>query len=531
MTPARSSHLSTLSSVYHCGMTPVRSSQLSTLSSVYHCGMTPARSSHLSTLSSVYHCGMTPARSSHLSTLSSVYHCGMTPVRSSQLSTLSSVYHCGMTPARSSHLSTLSSVYHCGMTPARSSHLSTLSSVYHCGMTPARSSHLSTLSSVYHCGMTPARSSHLSTLSSVYHCGMTPARSSHLSTLSSVYHCGMTPARSSHLSTLSSVYHCGSDLGWSPLFSFRAILSDSSWGPRLAVFGDMGNENAQSLSRLQKDTQMDMYDAVLHVGDFAYDMDKDDARVGDEFMRQIESVAAYVPYMTCPGNHEEAYNFSNYRNRFSMPGDTEGLWYSYNLGPAHIISLSTEVYFYRKYGEELVGKQFKWLQKDLQEATTPSQRAMRPWIITMGHRPMYCTNFDSDDCVRYNSVIRTGLPGGLYGLEDLFYKYGVDLEIWAHEHSYERLYPIYNHTVYKGSEEAPYTNPSAPVHITTGSAGCSERLDPFFPLHQNWSVVRIEDYGYTRIHIINKTHIHTQQVSDDQDGQIVDDFWLIKDKR
>ncbi len=28
-------------------------------------------------------------------------------------------------------------------------------------------------------------------------------------------------------------------------------------------------------------------------------------RVGDEFMRQIEAIAAYVPYMTVPGNHEE----------------------------------------------------------------------------------------------------------------------------------------------------------------------------------------------------------------------------------
>jgi len=41
------------------------------------------------------------------------------------------------------------------------------------------------------------------------------------------------------------------------------------------------------------------------VGDFAYDMDTANAAVGDAFMRQIESVAAYVPYMVCPGNHEE----------------------------------------------------------------------------------------------------------------------------------------------------------------------------------------------------------------------------------
>ena len=29
-----------------------------------------------------------------------------------------------------------------------------------------------------------------------------------------------------------------------------------------------------------------------------------DGRVGDGFMEQIEGLAASVPYMTCPGNHE-----------------------------------------------------------------------------------------------------------------------------------------------------------------------------------------------------------------------------------
>ncbi|KAG8539095.1 hypothetical protein GDO81_021458 [Engystomops pustulosus] len=70
------------------------------------------------------------------------------------------------------------------------------------------------------------------------------------------------------------VYHCGSSLGWSPQFYFRVLQDGSSWGPRLAVYGDMGNDNAQSLSRLQKETQMEMYDAILHVADFAYDMDE-----------------------------------------------------------------------------------------------------------------------------------------------------------------------------------------------------------------------------------------------------------------
>ena len=33
---------------------------------------------------------------------------------------------------------------------------------------------------------------------------------------------------------------------------------------------------------------------------------QDNARVGDDFMNQIQSIAAYLPYMTCPGNHERA---------------------------------------------------------------------------------------------------------------------------------------------------------------------------------------------------------------------------------
>ena len=33
---------------------------------------------------------------------------------------------------------------------------------------------------------------------------------------------------------------------------------------------------------------------------------QDNALVGDDFMNQIEPVAAYLPYMTCPGNHEQA---------------------------------------------------------------------------------------------------------------------------------------------------------------------------------------------------------------------------------
>ena len=40
-------------------------------------------------------------------------------------------------------------------------------------------------------------------------------------------------------------------------------------------------------------------------------------------------------------------------------------------------------------------------------------------------------------------------------------------------------------------------NPGAPVHITTGSAGCREKHDGFIPSPPPWSVLRSSDYGFT----------------------------------
>lgn len=107
---------------------------------------------------------------------------------------------------------------------------------------------------------------------------------------------------------------------------------------------------------------------------------------------------------------------------------------------------------------------------------------------------MYCSNDNGDDCSYIETLVRVGLPiTQFFGLEKLFFNYGVDVEIWAHEHSYERLWPIYDYKVSRnylrksiqldlhdfffnlllfdltqvlnGSNEAPYTNPKGPVHI------------------------------------------------------------------
>ena len=42
---------------------------------------------------------------------------------------------------------------------------------------------------------------------------------------------------------------------------------------------------------------------------------------------------------------------------------------SFDLGPAHIISFSTEVYYYLQYGFQQIINQRKWLEEDLKVET------------------------------------------------------------------------------------------------------------------------------------------------------------------
>ena len=69
-------------------------------------------------------------------------------------------------------------------------------------------------------------------------------------------------------SSLLLVYHCGSHRGWSSMFTFTTMPDDINWVSRIALFGDMGNINAQSLPRLQEESAKGMYDAIFHVGKY-----------------------------------------------------------------------------------------------------------------------------------------------------------------------------------------------------------------------------------------------------------------------
>ena len=67
-------------------------------------------------------------------------------------------------------------------------------------------------------------------------------------------------------------------------------------------------------------------------------------------------------------------------------------------------SYSTEVFFTE--GGQFVQSQKNWIQADL--AAANRNRAKVPWVIAFGHRPMYCSNDDGDDCTKEDSLVRLG---------------------------------------------------------------------------------------------------------------------------
>ena len=175
-------------------------------------------------------------------------------------------------------------------------------------------------------------------------------------------------------------------------------------------------------------------------------MDDENGTRGDAFMQREEEVVARVPYMVAVGNHEAAYNFSHYRERFSMPNEASGsptpLYSSFNVGPIHFVSLDVERYFFTQYYDmQHLRMQFEWLQTDLEKATR--NRAQQPWIVAFAHRPMYCTHIHNDweepYCTEDAASVRDGVAfhGGarMYGLEQLFHQHGVALYVSGHMHS------------------------------------------------------------------------------------------------
>lgn len=153
-----------------------------------------------------------------------------------------------------------------------------------------------------------------------------------------------------------------------------------------------------------------------------------------------------------------------------------------------------------------------------------------------------------------------------YAVEDLFYKYVVDLALFGHVHDYSRFLPTYNHTPMPGPNKSqPFADPKATAYLTIGGAGNPEMPQPprnkcttwdagCTDVHtwSPWAVCesgyfpKCPNFNYGRAVVLNRTHMYWEQVSVTRPGKVdangtvvanasvvvpgwtMDKFWLVQ---
>lgn len=72
-----------------------------------------------------------------------------------------------------------------------------------------------------------------------------------------------------------------------------------------------------------------------------------------------------------------------------------------------------------------------------------------------------------------------------------------------------------------------YVDYKAPIHILTGAAGCPENQDAWQKTANPFSALRVNDYGYSRLHVTNQTHMTLEYV-DNVAGKVLDTVNIVK---
>jgi calcineurin-like phosphoesterase family protein len=151
------------------------------------------------------------------------------------------------------------------------------------------------------------------------------------------------------------------------------------------------------------------------------------------------------------------YKYTKYLEHFNMTKP----YYSFDYNNAHFLAMATAK---NKAIPYLPGSdQYKFVNEDLKRAQ--SDKKVK-WIIVFQFRTFYSSN--------------TTHPG-LDELQDtyhpLFEKYGVDVVLQAHNHNYQRTYPIlYNNTktftpIVTNRDTESYLDPKGQIFVTVGTGG------------------------------------------------------------
>ena len=325
-------------------------------------------------------------------------------------------------------------------------------------------------------------------------------------------------------------YRFGSDGALSKVKHFKSAIVPGDVAPfKFIMYGDMGLSpppGAETTAQLVLNEVLNGTAFVINQGDLSYSLGH--AVKWDIWMNLIEPYTSLAPYMISIGNHEYDHEVGGSKDpshakgegfhpewgnfgidsggecgvppfyRFHMPDNGNSVfWYSYNYGLVHFTVISTEHDF--TPGSPM----YMWIEKDFQSV----KREQTPWLIVVGHRPMYCSG-------KYPSDYRVSL-GIREALEDLLYENRVDLAVWGHNHIYERTCAVYKQVC----------DSEGTVHIVVGSAGFQLELAGSYGFP--WTMHYEENFGYLRVGVSNVSSLNIEFVRN-KDMVVADQVWLLK---
>lgn len=308
---------------------------------------------------------------------------------------------------------------------------------------------------------------------------------------------------------------------WSTWMPFRTAPQESHSNFTFAVIGDLGVTYGGPVTRaLTSGVGAGNIDMVIHNGDISYaDMEikTNNGSTYQDFLdyhyQNTSAFAARVPYMLLPGNHEPPCDYLEFRRRAVRPGMQRGDYYSYTHGSVRFIMLSAE-------RGQLSGKsddpETIWLQEELSLALALKRNGSIDWLFTFVHYPKqpfgYCT---------YNvPFCSEAVDASQEWFEDLFASHEVDIHFTAHQHVYERTYPVYrkqpifpnSSTLTPHPQEFPggnhsfFDDPPYPIHLVNGAAGDDVVFPQNFLPPPAWSVInsRTVQFGFTSVKVSAK---------------------------
>jgi hypothetical protein len=291
-------------------------------------------------------------------------------------------------------------------------------------------------------------------------------------------------------------YQVGADAHWSEIFKFNTLPSNAGTEARplrfvqIADMGWMTNFSGNTEHALTKLAATGSIDFILHVGDISYadgDMGK-----WDVFSREIQPIAARVPYMTVPGNHEIPFNFTAYKRRFgdAMPAadlgaPSDASYYMLQFPPAvSFVMIDSESPIDTP---EINDAQIAWIKQAMGRVN--AKRAATPFLLAMHHRPLYCTGWSSACNGGKDAAGNVGYLQGL--VEGIYNTQRVDAVVCGHVHDYERTWPVKDSIVQGKS----YVNATAPFYIVNGAGGNHEGLE-HATLSQPWEAAAVNEWGF-----------------------------------